>query len=116
MNRVKIFFCFFILLVKSVYSQNFVSEKKETGSFPLVTAEGTTAIYTDEKDYWLVQKSATLLQQDIEMVSGKKPTIIHSVPASTRNLVIIGSLGQSALIQQLVKQKKLQLDDIRNKW
>ena len=96
--------------------RNFVLEKNEAGSFPVVSAAAATAIYTDEKDYWLVQKSALLLQQDIEAVSGKKPEIIHSIPPSTRNLIIIGSINQSGVIRQLVEQKKLQVEQIKDKW
>jgi hypothetical protein len=107
-----------ILLLFSIKatSQNFITSTKEAGSFPVVSANAATAIYTDENDYWLIQKSALLFQNDIEMVTGKKPPIIHTIPASAKNLIIIGSINQSPIIQQLVQQKKLNTDQIKGKW
>src|SRR5207237_9310164 len=98
--KMKILCCFFLLGSLKAISQNYISVKKQAGSFPVVSATAATAIYTDEKDYWLVQKSASLLQQDIEMVTGKKPDIIHTIPASAKNIIIIGSINQSSIIQQ----------------
>ena len=113
----KIFiFCFSLSFLLKAASQNFITTKKEPGSFPVVSATAATAIYTDEKDYWLVQKSASLLQQDIEMVTGKKPEILHSMPASAQNIIIIGSVGQSPTIGQLIQQKKIDVNKIKSKW
>src|SRR4051794_8060590 len=107
MNKIKTWGCFFLLLSINGLSQSLITEKKAAGSFPVVSATAATAIYTDEKDAWLVQKSASLLQHDIEMVTGKKPQIIHTIPAAAQNLVIVGSIIQSDVIQQLQLEKKL---------
>ncbi|MDQ6815011.1 MAG: hypothetical protein M3040_14850 [Bacteroidota bacterium] len=90
--------------------------KKEIGSFPIVSTSAATAIYTGEKDYWLVRKSASLLQDDIELVTGKKPQIIHTIPSSIQNIIIIGSTNQSSFIQRLIQQKKLNTAAIEGKW
>ena len=87
------------------YSQNFIIDKKEPGSFPIVSNK-PTAIYTDKNDDWLIQKVAALFQEDIERVTGQKPNIIHSLPASAKNIIVIGSLAQSFFIKQLVQTKK----------
>ncbi len=104
------------LFFSKIYSQKFINEKREAGSFPLVSGLTATSIYTDEKDHWLVTKAATLFQNDIEMVTGKKRHIIHNVPSSASNVIIIGSLDKSTLIKQLVDQKKLQIESIKGKW
>lgn len=67
-------------------------------------------------DEALVQKAAALLQQDIEMVSGTKPSIINNITLSTKTVIIIGSLKKSSLIQQLIQQKKININSIINKW
>lgn len=114
----KLFLAVFITIVSltDTVAQSFITETTETGSFPVVSASQATAIYVDEKDHWLVKKAAELLGSDIEKVSGKKPEIIHVLPASAQNLVIIGSLDKSTLIQQLVGQNKLKVDSIHGKW
>src|SRR5437868_6071621 len=89
------FACFLSLsLMLSVTSsaQNFVTDKQTGKSFPLVTLSENTSIYVDENDDWLVHKTASLLQNDIEMVTGKKPDIISSLLLSTKNIVIIGTI------------------------
>ena len=104
----------FSFLLKT-YSQNFFFNKNESGAFPIVS-KVATVIYTDENDDWLIQKSASLFQNDIEKVSGKKPEIIHTISPKTTNVIIIGSTEKSKLIQQLIQSKKLNIDSIKNKW
>ncbi|HSU50142.1 MAG TPA: glycosyl hydrolase 115 family protein, partial [Segetibacter sp.] len=116
MKKLNLVCCFFLLSSINVFSQNFISLKKQPGAFPIVSATTATTIYTDENDFWLVQKSASLLQNDIEMVTGKKPAIVHSMPSSAQNLIIIGSIPQSSIIQQLSEQKKLNTDQLKRKW
>ena len=97
-------------------AQVFITEKKDVEAFPLVTSSQTTSIYVDENDDWLVHKAASLLQNDIEMVTGKKPDIVAAISSSTRNLIVIGTVGKSKLIEELTKEKKIDLDDLKGKW
>ncbi len=103
------------LFISNIYSQKFINEKREAGSFPLVSGLTATLIYTDETDHLLVEKAATLFQKDIEMVTGKKPEIVHTNPASASNVIIIGLLDKSALLKQLVQQNKLNIMN-KGKW
>ena len=106
--------CSIILLAKNLSVQNFISDKNENGNFPIVS-QTATAICTDENDDWLIQKSASLFQNDIEKVSEKKPEIIHAIPSATTNVIIIGSIKNSKLIQQLIQSKKINGKRIRFK-
>lgn len=115
MKIASLYFCFTFLFLLKSYSQNFVIDKNETGVFPIVS-NAATPIYTDENDDWLIQKSASLFQNDIEKVSGKKPEIIHTISPKTTNVIIIGSIKNSKLIQQLIQSKKINVDSIKNKW
>jgi len=87
---------YFLLLNQVIYSQNFITEKNEVGSFPNVASSQTSSIYVDENDDWLVHKAASLLQSDIEMVTGKKPEIITTISPGKNVIIIIGSLGNNA--------------------
>lgn len=95
-----------------IQAQQIVTEKKDGGSFSIAGA----VICVDENDFALVKKSAELLQRDIEMVAGKKPVLLHTLPATAKNIIIIGSIKQSSLVQQLVQQKKINADKIKNVW
>ncbi|MCU7550143.1 glycosyl hydrolase 115 family protein [Chitinophagaceae bacterium LB-8] len=99
-----------------LYAQEIVTNIKQSGTFPVVTATVATPIYTDGKDHELVIKAAALLQNDIEAVTGKKPIIRTSFPISNTQVIIIGSLDHSSLIQQLIKEKKLNVEKLQNKW
>lgn len=110
-----IFFASTLLFHSGVSAQSFVVDKNEKGAFAIVAQEAT-AIYTDKDDDWLIQKTASLFQNDIEMLTGKKPELVHTLPEHKTNLVIIGSLGKCKIIQQLILSKKLSVDSIRDKW
>jgi hypothetical protein len=92
-------------------AQNFITEKNEAGAFPLSIA----SLYVDEGDDWLVQKAASLLQSDMELVTGNKPAIVHQF-TNAKDLVIIGSIEHSAAIQQLVREHKLDVSSLQGKW
>ncbi|HEY1113906.1 MAG TPA: glycosyl hydrolase 115 family protein [Chitinophagaceae bacterium] len=103
-----------LLLIKGS-AQDLISDKASAGSFPIVSAAGATSLYVDKTDHTVVQKTVVLLQQDILAVSGKKPGIYHSVPKG-KEIILIGTLGKSQWIDQLVRQNKLKVDSIRGKW
>ncbi len=82
-----------------------------------MTAASVTPIYVEEQDDWLVQKAATLLQDDIERVTGKRPAIIHQLDAvQDSRLLVIGSVAGCRLVQDLARQKKLQAAQLNGQW
>ena len=92
----------------------FVTEKPEAGYFPLATAEGTAAICTDADDYPVVGITAGMLADDVERVTGQRPLVCHELPKGAA--VVAGTLGKSRLIDDLVKNRKIDVSDIRGKW
>jgi len=111
-------FCLLIsyFVLQYSHAQNFITEKPGAGEFPVVNSSQATSIYVDENDDWLVHKAASLLQRDIEMITGKKPSIVSKFPSAIENIIIIGTIKGSSLIQKLVNEKKIKVDDLRNKW
>lgn len=104
------------------HAQSFVMDKWTLGAFPIVSS-GTTsggssraaAIYVSPTDDWLVRQSATLLQQDIERITGHRPEIISSIPPSG-NVIIIGTIDGCAWLDSLASADRLDLDSIKGKW
>ncbi len=74
------------------------------------------SIVVDKNDFALVKKVATLLQQDIEAVTGKKLSIVDTLNSTTKNNIIIGSISHSTILQSMYEINKLNFDDIKNKW
>src|SRR5690606_19554613 len=112
-------FLILLLLVTSLgHSQIEVSSnpKNKKDYFTVVEGTSTTNILYDASDYKLIQKSATFLAEDIERVTGKKPAILTSSNQASGNTIIIGTIGHSALIDQLIASKKLNVDAIKDQW
>jgi hypothetical protein len=102
-----------ILFSLAAFSQDMdmVSDRSSADDFPILGYQypnqfGVAPIYVDPKDYWLVGKAASLLQEDIHSITGLTPPIITDLPSSypIPFLIIIGSLEQSALMQRLARQ------------
>ena len=118
-----IIYTFFLLLFFTIkltaqgqFQQNPILESKEPNAFPMADANSATAIYVDENDLNTVKKAVSWLQHDIELVSGKKPNVINKGNIPPQYLVIVGSLGGSTLIKQLVADKKIKIDSLKNQW
>jgi hypothetical protein len=113
--RKSIFLLGIIFLTQNLFGQNFISDRNKNGKFPIVS-QTATSIYTDKNDDWLIHKAVSLFQNDVEMVSGKKPATSDELPSKANNVIIIGSVKGSGLIQQLIQSKKINADSIKNKW
>ncbi len=89
-------------------------DTREPAAFPIVQAARACPIYVDSLDLNTVRKAASWLQRDIELVSGRKPDLLHAPAAPC--LIIIGSLEHSALIRQLAGTKKINTDSLAGQW
>ena len=72
--------------------------------FELVKGDELAAIYYDLSDSKLVARSAQFFAQDIAAVTGKKPAIHTTLPEQQDNIVLIGTLGESPIIDRLAAQ------------
>ncbi len=83
----------------------------------VLSSLGTSApLVLDAHDYPGVVRVAGYLQEDMDKVTGAKPRIIMGELQPTPEAVIIGTLGKSRLIDQLVKDGKIKVDDLEGKW
>ncbi|HEY4784656.1 MAG TPA: glycosyl hydrolase 115 family protein [Bacteroidales bacterium] len=93
-----------------------VSDHSVSGAFELVQGKNAADIFIDPADAEVVRIAAEALKSDIELVTGIAPTIQSGAEKISSNPVIIGTIGHSALIDQLDKSGKLSLDRVRGKW
>jgi glycosyl hydrolase family 115 (putative glucuronidase)/glycosyl hydrolase family 115 len=105
-----------LLLALNLFAQDFISDKKEAGSFLLCSSSQPTTICIDKDDDWLVQKAASLLQIDIEKVTGNKPELVNDFKEAKGNVIVIGSIEKSSLIKQLTQQETINVSLLKNKW
>jgi hypothetical protein len=73
-------------------------------------------LFVDASDYPGVVRAAGDLQADIARVSATRPALNTNGKPAGADVVIIGTVGKSALIDQLVAEGKLDVSAIKGKW
>lgn len=87
------------------------------GDFPLVHQGHAAKIYVDGSDWPGVSRAAGDLASDVERVSGVKPSLLTDAKAVHEpELILIGTLGHSPLIDDLVRRHKLDVAAIQGHW
>jgi len=101
---------------KNLLPVSYMTEQLNPDDFVLSSVGISAPIFMDAYDHPGVIRVASYLQEDIEKVSGAKPRIIMGELQPTPEVVIIGTLGKSNLIDALVEERKINVDDIKGKW
>jgi hypothetical protein len=97
-------------------SDSYISTYPGAGRFPLVSGEGAAPIVVSSSDYPGVIRVVHDLQKDIERVAGVAPTVwIDTIPES-RHVVLVGTIGRSPLVDDLIDSGKLDVTGIEGKW
>jgi len=94
---------------------NYIETKASPGSFPLV-ADTVASFMADTNDWAGVIRAANDLRTDVNRVTGRSPAITDVLKDAGKNVVIIGTLGKSEFIRQLVRDKKVDVSAIEGKW
>lgn len=84
--------------------------------FVLSAAGASTAIYVSDNDFPGAIRAARDLGADIGRVTGKPSAVFTSEKLTQKQVVMVGTLGHSALIDDLIKRGKLDVADVAGKW
>ncbi|MFG1806776.1 glycosyl hydrolase 115 family protein [Streptomyces sp. NPDC049040] len=97
----------------------YITTDHRPGSFPLVAAGTATPLVVSADDHGGVVRVAGDLAADLERVTGVRPRV-SVLPAGTRpadrQIVLIGTIGRSPLIDALVAAGRLDVSGIAGKW
>jgi hypothetical protein len=96
--------------------EDVVSFDAQAGSFPLVSDGKAAALYLDRGDFKGVLRAASDVQADVERVTGIRPELVTDRAPSGGNVVMAGTLGQSAVIDDLVRSGKIDVGAISGQW
>ncbi|WP_423040539.1 glycosyl hydrolase 115 family protein [Undibacterium sp. Di26W] len=110
---------FFILASNSCFAlgeKSYINPTAQAGDLVLVDANSAASLYVDKGDFASVQRAVGNLQKDIESISGKKPVITNDALALKGQAVIVGTIGQSKLVDQLIAAHKIDVSGILNQW
>lgn len=92
-----------------------VSFEPVPGGFGLVDGGRAAAVLVDRADWPGVVRVAGDLQADVERVSGVRPSLAQDLGAAP-TLVIVGTLGKSGFIDQLVREQRIDVSTLRGQW
>lgn len=107
------------LLTVSAYSlgePKYVETEGVAGGLALAESGNLIDIYVDGNDHWGLIRAVGDLQADFERVTGLSPEVVNSRKKLGKTAVIVGTLGHSELIDQLVESGKIDVDEIKGKW
>lgn len=94
-----------------------IHRQEAPGSFQLIRKSLPAPIFVDEADDPGVVIAAENLQADLEAVGGKTGSLVKtSAPSNQPQVVVIGTIGQSRLIDDLIEREKLDVSLIDGEW
>jgi hypothetical protein len=101
---------------KPVNPDDYVRSQPGPGYFPLVVAGKAAPLVVNADDYPGVVRVVNDLQADVARVTNVQPDIATDTIPVADHLVIIGTIGKSALIDGLVQSGKLNVTEIKGRW
>ncbi|MGB6384055.1 MAG: glycosyl hydrolase 115 family protein [Terriglobales bacterium] len=99
----------------------YVEAVPRRGSFAIVREKTLASIYVDPNDYKGVVRAAGDLQADVARVTGRSPTVIDVEDNNGEtnlgtNAIVVGTIGKNAVIDRLIRQRKIDVTAIADKW
>ena len=100
----------------AIGQEKYVETNPGKDSFPIVEKNIVANLYVDTNDFAGVVRAAGDLQADIARVTGLSPAITHAKKNPGKNVIIVGTIGKSELIDRLIREKKIDVSGIAGKW
>ncbi|WP_242659495.1 glycosyl hydrolase 115 family protein [Thermostaphylospora chromogena] len=89
------------------------------GRFPLVAHGRAAPLVVSDRDHAAVIRVVGDLQADIERVTGVRPPILKEIPQAAGGadeVVVIGTIGESPFIDELIERRVLDVHGIAGRW
>jgi hypothetical protein len=111
-------FCFLAFVHQSLAlgGPQYVENTAGPGDFCVAWEDTVAPVYVDTNDYAGVVIAANNLCADVDRVTGHTPTMIHTEGELGTNTIIIGTIGESRIIDQLIQAGKIDVSAITDKW
>ncbi len=97
--------------------EKFVTDSKSSGSFTISEHGKVVApIVISSNDFEGVKRVARYFQSDVQKVTNTEPKLVIDKIPDEKEIIVAGTIGHSKLIDDLIAQKKINVDDITGKW
>ncbi len=108
--------------VLAIGQKGCVAFQSSSSTFPIVYKGQGTPVFLSSDDWPGVQRTAADFISDIQQVTGVKLSLSNvTVTASTvskkaSSVIIVGTLGKSSLVNQVVSHAKLDVSSVEGQW
>ena len=109
--------CFVTTQVQAQQSKKDVTVlyAKQNGAFPLVTGGKASTVFFDTNESTVIRIATKDFRDDVAKVTGVPPAIDSSDGLQPYS-IIVGTIGKSRIIDQLINGKKLNLTKVKGQW
>ncbi len=90
--------------------------KRNKGAFTISAAGHSAPLLISSKEWPGVSRAFQDLRTDIGKVTSSLPELITDKLPDSKEIIIAGTIGKSELIDQLIKNKKIDANKITGKW
>ena len=94
----------------------YITGEATSNTFRIASDGQAATIYVDPDDWKGVIRTANDLSEDIRKVSGAKPAIIENTRHPAKGSIIVGTIGKSKIIDQLMASKKINVSGVKGQW
>jgi hypothetical protein len=95
---------------------SYIGTERRPANFVIADRGQASPVYVDADEYPGLVRAVYDMQADINKVTGSLPAIMHESKSHYANLILIGTLGKNALIDRLVRDKRIDASPIAGKW
>ncbi|ADG87080.1 conserved hypothetical protein [Thermobispora bispora DSM 43833] len=95
---------------------SYIAAEPGPGRFPLVAGGKAAPLVVASADHRGVLRVVNDLQADIERVTGVRPAVVHDRVPDADEVVLIGTIGASPLIDRLIAEGRLDVTGIAGRW
>ncbi len=113
--------CGFILAAFAPHSwalgeENYVLHAHDPSALPIIGSQAQAKLYVDTEEAVGVYRVVTTLRDDVERVTGRAPVLANSAIELREYAVLIGTMGHSRVIDQLIADGVVDVSGIEGKW
>lgn len=87
--------------------------EKNPGGLVLADADNALPLYVSPEEFPGVKKAARVFCKDIALVCGPLPLFTESLSPQGPELIIVGTLGHSALVDRLVQDSRIDVSSLK---
>jgi hypothetical protein len=111
------FCCLFITQAHALGGTQYVTATQTAGAFPLVQNGAATPLVVDAEDWPGVTRAVGDLAEDMKRVTTRQPVVRHDASGLRGvDVVLIGTIGKSSIVDALIRQHKLDVTGVVGKW